>query len=234
MRQPRRTAARPALRRGLLGRGTAADVPENLRDHLKAFLDFLAFNRNVSPHTVRAYESDVTQYLAWVASDRDRRISQLSLTDLDSASVREWVASLNRAGQARSTVARKLSGARAFVDYLQHEGVIATDPTAAAVAPKLDKTIPVHLSEQEMTALLTIEGVWVATKGYTDGLQADGFSPLSDVVRQFVNNGGKLWVCGACAKPRGIAPEHLIEGAQIVGAATAVEAMVNGAQTLSF
>jgi integrase/recombinase XerC len=138
----------------LLGRGTAAEVPENLRDHLKAFLDFLAFNRNVSPHTVRAYESDVTQYLAWVASDRDRRISQLSLTDLDSASVREWVATLNRAGQARSTVARKLSGARAFVDYLQHEGVIATDPTAAAVAPKLDKTIPVHLSEQEMTALL--------------------------------------------------------------------------------
>lgn len=130
------------------------EVPENLRDHLKAFLDFLELNRNVSPHTVRAYESDVTQYLAWVASNRDLRISQLSLNDLDSAGVREWVATLNRAGQARATVARKLSGARAFVDYLQHEGVIGTDPTAAAVAPKLDKTIPVHLSEQEMTVLL--------------------------------------------------------------------------------
>jgi predicted peroxiredoxin len=89
-------------------------------------------------------------------------------------------------------------------------------------------------SGQEVTALLTIEGVWVATKGYAEGLQANGFAPLGDVMQQFVSNGGKIWVCGACAKPRGITPEQLVEGAQIIGAATAVEAMVNGAQTLSF
>jgi predicted peroxiredoxin len=89
-------------------------------------------------------------------------------------------------------------------------------------------------SGQEATVLLTVEGVWVATKGYADGLQAHGFAPLSEVVQQFVNNGGVIWVCGACAKPRNITPEQLIGGAQIVGAATAVEAMVNGAQTLSF
>jgi predicted peroxiredoxin len=89
-------------------------------------------------------------------------------------------------------------------------------------------------SGQEVTVLLTIDGVWVASKGYTDGLQANGFAPLADVVKQFVTNGGTIWVCGACAKPRGITPEQLVEGAQIVGAATAVEAMVNGAQTLSF
>jgi predicted peroxiredoxin len=89
-------------------------------------------------------------------------------------------------------------------------------------------------SNQQATVLLTIEGVWVATQGYTEGLQANGFAPLSDLVAQFVNNGGKVWVCGACAKPRNITQEHLIGGAQIVGAATAVEAMVNGAQSLSF
>ena len=40
-----------------------------MRDHLKAFLAYLKLNRHVSPHTVRAYESDVTQYLAWVAAE---------------------------------------------------------------------------------------------------------------------------------------------------------------------
>jgi len=145
---------RPAVRRGLLGRGGLAEVPENLRDHLKAFLEFLALNRNVSAHTVRAYESDVTQYLAWRASSRDVRISQLRVADLDGMSVRDWVATLNRVGQARATVGRKLSGARAFMEYLRREGIIDTDPTAAAVAPKLDKTIPVHLSEGEVTLLL--------------------------------------------------------------------------------
>jgi predicted peroxiredoxin len=89
-------------------------------------------------------------------------------------------------------------------------------------------------SGQEATLLLTVDGVWVATKDYAAGLQADGFAPLADVVQQFVKNGGVVWVCGACAKPRAITAEQLIEGAQIVGAATAVEAMVNGAQTLSF
>ena len=89
-------------------------------------------------------------------------------------------------------------------------------------------------SNQQATVLLTIEGVWVATQGYTDGLQANGFAPLSDLIGQFVANGGDLWVCGACAKPRNITQEQLIDGAQIIGAATAVEALVNGAQTLSF
>ncbi len=89
-------------------------------------------------------------------------------------------------------------------------------------------------SGQTATVLLTIEGVWVATRGYADGLEANGFAPLTELMRQFVENGGQLWACGACCKPRGITPEHLIEGAQIVGAATAVEALVTGAQTLSF
>lgn len=88
-------------------------------------------------------------------------------------------------------------------------------------------------SSQRTTVLLTIEGVWVATKGYTDGVQANSFAPSSDLMQQFVANGGELWVCGACAKPRNITQEQLIDGAQIIGAATAVEALVNGAQTLS-
>jgi len=89
-------------------------------------------------------------------------------------------------------------------------------------------------SGQEATLLLTIDGVWLATSGYTDGLQADGFVPLGELIANFLRNGGKVWVCGACIKPRNIIAEQLIEGAQVVGAATAVEAMVNGAQTLSF
>ena len=89
-------------------------------------------------------------------------------------------------------------------------------------------------SGQEATLLLTLEGVRVATKGYAEGVQAEGFVPLKDLIQQFTSRGGKIWVCGACAKPRQITQEHLVEGAQIIGEAPAVEAMVKGAQTLSF
>ena len=89
-------------------------------------------------------------------------------------------------------------------------------------------------SGQEATMLLTLEGVRVATKDYAEGVQAQDFAPLKELIQQFTSRGGKIWVCGACAKPRQITQDHLVEGAQIVGAATAIEALVNGAQTLSF
>ena len=125
-----------------------------MRDHLKAFLQYLKLNRHVSPHTVRAYESDVSQYLAWVASETGKKISQLEPDDLDMTSVRGHIVELNKAGKARSSVARKLSGLRTFVKYLRREEIIEHDPTAMAVAPKRDQTIPTHLSEQEIERLI--------------------------------------------------------------------------------
>ena len=125
-----------------------------MRDHLKAFLAYLKLNRHVSPHTVRAYESDITQYLAWAASDTGKKMSELAPADLDLTSVRSHLADLNRAGKARSSVARKLSALRTFVRYLRREEVIDHDPTAMAVAPKRDQTIPTHLSEPEIARLI--------------------------------------------------------------------------------
>lgn len=125
-----------------------------MRDHLKSFLAYLKLNRHVSPHTVRAYESDVSQYLAWVASETGKKISELQPADLDMASVRGHVADLNKAGKARSSVARKLSGLRTFVKYLRREEIIEHDPTAMAIAPKRDQTIPTHLSEPEIERLI--------------------------------------------------------------------------------
>jgi integrase/recombinase XerC len=125
-----------------------------MRDHLKAFLAYLKLNRHVSPHTVRAYDSDVTQYLAWVAAETGKKMSELQPADLDMTSVRGHVAELNRAGKARSSVARKLSGLRTFVKYLRREEIIDHDPTAMAVAPRRDQTIPTHLSEPEIERLI--------------------------------------------------------------------------------
>lgn len=125
-----------------------------MRDHLKAFLASLRLGRHASAHTVRAYESDITQYLAWVAADRDRKISELTPGDLDLASVRAHLAALGRAGRARSSVARKLSALRTFVRYLRAEEIMDHDPAALAVAPKRDQTIPTYLSEPEIARLL--------------------------------------------------------------------------------
>jgi predicted peroxiredoxin len=49
-----------------------------------------------------------------------------------------------------------------------------------------------------------------------------------------VNNGGQVWLCGACTKPRGIGEENVEKGATIVGAAKVVEQVVAGARTVAF
>lgn len=89
-------------------------------------------------------------------------------------------------------------------------------------------------ADQEAVVLLTVEGVWLATKGYADGTQKEGFQPLEEIMRSFVANGGQIWACGACTKPRGISAEQLIEGAKIVTAANVVEYLASGAASLSF
>lgn len=89
-------------------------------------------------------------------------------------------------------------------------------------------------ADQEAVVLLTIEGAWLATKGYADGIHKEGFQPLNEVLSAFVKNGGQIWACGACTKPRGITESDLIPGARIVTAANVVEYMASGASTLSF
>jgi len=51
---------------------------------------------------------------------------------------------------------------------------------------------------------------------------------------EFIANQGKVWLCGACAKPRGITADHLAEGVTIVGAAKVVEEVVAGARMVPF
>jgi uncharacterized protein len=89
-------------------------------------------------------------------------------------------------------------------------------------------------ADQEAVVILTIEGVWLATKGYADDIKKEGFQPLKEVMDAYIANGGQIWACGACSKPRGITDADLIEGAKIVTAVNVVEYMVSGASTLSF
>jgi integrase/recombinase XerC len=125
-----------------------------MRRHLEAFLEFLHYNRNASAHTVRAYESDISQYLAWVAAQTGRRIGDLGPADLDPQTLRTHIAELGRLGEARSSVSRKVSALRTFVRYLRREGLLEQDPTSLTVSPRREHTLPVHLTEAEMTRLL--------------------------------------------------------------------------------
>ena len=127
-----------------------------MKDHLREFLDYLRFNRNASDHTVDAYDSDLSQLLAFTAAQLKKPRTAIEPSDVDLGLIRSFMGELYRQGQSRASVARKLSALRTFIRYLRREGWIETDPAALAVAPRRDVKVPAHLSVDEMSRLLEI------------------------------------------------------------------------------
>ncbi len=125
-----------------------------MKDHLREFLEYLRLNRNASDHTVEAYDSDVSQLLAFAAANLRKSRSEIEPDDLDLGIVRLFMAELYRQGQSRASVARKLSALRTFVRFLKREGWIESDPAALAVSPRREIKVPAHLSVDEMSQLL--------------------------------------------------------------------------------
>jgi integrase/recombinase XerC len=123
-------------------------------EHLRAFLRFLSLNRNASPHTVRAYESDLAQFIGFAAAQADLKKRDLQPAQLDRAALRGFLADLHKQGLSRASAARKLAAVRTFLRYLRREELIADDPGGLVATPKRDIRMPAHLSEGEMTALL--------------------------------------------------------------------------------
>jgi integrase/recombinase XerC len=132
------------------------DLPasDSLREQLRAFLEHLRYNRNASPHTLRAYETDLSQCLDFLAA-RDRcRPSQLDISRFDTEGIRGFLASLHERGNSRASTGRRLAALRTFARYLVREDLLPDDPTAVVGAPRKEHTLPEHLAADEMTRIL--------------------------------------------------------------------------------
>jgi hypothetical protein len=84
----------------------------------------------------------------------------------------------------------------------------------------------------ETAVFMTGESVRMATKGGVDGLAAEGYPSLTELLEAYVENDGQLWVCPACAGARGIKAEDLIAGAEIGGAARTIGYINDGAKVI--
>jgi integrase/recombinase XerC len=130
-----------------------------LRDHVRAFVAFLRYNRNAAKHTVTAYDSDLMQFVEFLAVRDGCKPSQLAVSRLDAAAVTDFLAELHRRGNSRASAARRLAALRAFAVHLVREGALPTDPTQLVGAPKCEQFLPAHLGIEEMDRLLAAPDV---------------------------------------------------------------------------
>ncbi len=89
-------------------------------------------------------------------------------------------------------------------------------------------------SDQETLVFLSTEGVRLAVDGYADDIHEEGFSPLKELMSNFVEAGGTIWVCSPCFKKRGLDENALVTGATIVGGAKLVEFLASGAPCVTY
>jgi integrase/recombinase XerC len=118
-------------------------------DYLEDFLRYLRVERQMSPHTLRNYRLDLTQFLEFWAEHR----ADLSLAGVTYQDLRAFLATALRKNR-KTTVARKLSALRTFFKYLQRLGVLAQNPAKLAPSPKLEKVLPHYLTVDEAFHLL--------------------------------------------------------------------------------
>ncbi len=90
------------------------------------------------------------------------------------------------------------------------------------------------IAGQDVVVLLTTEAVWLATEGGAEGVESEGLPPLAQIMGELVENGGQVWACQSCTKPRGIGDDDLVEGARIGTSMEVVELLAKGAASFTF
>ncbi len=116
--------------------------------HIEAFLEMLAAERGAARNTLLAYQADLEDFGAYAPGNGQ------PLATRDATVLRAYMGGLQRAGLSARTAARRLSVLRQFYRFLLREGVRADDPTTRLDAPRLPRTLPKYLTEQEVDALL--------------------------------------------------------------------------------
>ena len=157
-------------------------------EQIDAYLLYLQAERAASPHTLKNYAIDLQQFRTFLrtsglprsepavrgierpgASDVERPAvsgveqgdtlrGAIEPVEIDSLTIRAFVADLHRRGIGRSSIARKLATLRSFFRYLCREGVLAANPAKLVPTPKLPKRLPAHLTVDEVDRLLAPPG----------------------------------------------------------------------------
>lgn len=119
----------------------------NWTQAIHGFGEHLGVERGLSPHTRRAYESDVRQLTVYTGAE-------IGPAQVGADHIRAWLASLHRR-RSPATRGRKLASVRAFFRWLIREGEVRDDPTAGLPMPKLEKRLPRPLSVDDCEQLIT-------------------------------------------------------------------------------
>jgi len=116
---------------------------------IEQYLLYLMLERGFSPHTVRAYRTDLLQ-LASFAAERNVTTPDGLTLDL----LRDWVWASSQAGLAKATLSRRAASVRSFTAWLAKTGGLPGDPGVRLKSPKPSRPLPRVINRVQMHELL--------------------------------------------------------------------------------
>lgn len=122
--------------------------------YLDNFIIFLKVEKNASPRTIESYQTDIWQFIDFMAKVFEIPGEDVTPQQVDHLLVREYLASMHKKGMSRTTIARKLAGVRSFFRYLCREEIVPTNPLTKVSTPKLEKRLPEFLYQDEAKSLV--------------------------------------------------------------------------------
>jgi integrase/recombinase XerD len=120
---------------------------------ISAFLDQLWLDKGVSEHTLSAYGTDLKKFAVFIAGQNQHLLST------DSMLVNRYLAQRYDNQYSPRSTSRALSSLRRFYAYAHQNGKIAENPLTQLLNPKLGRSLPKSLSEQDVDALLNAPDV---------------------------------------------------------------------------
>lgn len=115
------------------------------------YLEHLAKERDVSPNTVRAYDRDLREFVAYLAAYHGER--EWSWEGVDRLTMRGFMGHLSRRGLAKRSIARVLSAVRSFYRWMHRNELVESNPARAVGAPRLEKHLPGYLDRAQIDLL---------------------------------------------------------------------------------
>lgn len=124
-------------------------VPEPMARVLGEYERHLVSERDLAPHTVRAYLGDLAGLL-----EHAHRMGIDEVAELDLRTLRSWLAKQQTLGRSRTTLARRATAARVFTAWLARTGRVPADPGASLGSPKAHSTLPSVLRADQAEDLI--------------------------------------------------------------------------------
>ena len=122
-----------------------------IRTAIESFIEYLRVERNASDLTIKSYEEDLIALVLYFEETEGREVELSEVTTLE---LRRFVAELQQAGYAKSTISRKLACLRSFFRFAVREGWVEANIAKPLRNPRAGRKLPHFLSAEEIARLL--------------------------------------------------------------------------------